>query len=103
MKPKPQKVTKRVRETESLTLKWGSLKEWHFVDGSPAHEAAKKYFALGSSASAIMQHDTQEQKKLILEIIDDIDCKKIYNDWDGKEMTKKAAKKYVANYGTDKE
>lgn len=92
-------MNKKIRETEHLTLKWGTLKEWGFTQDSKAHELAKKYFALGSSASTIAQHDTPEQKELLLQIIDAVDCKQIFLDWDGEYVSKKKAKEYVISYG----
>ena len=82
---------------EHLTLKWGSLKDWSF--GEWARPLMKEYSDIGSSMSAIMQHDTPRQKEIICELIDRGSFKKVYNDWDGKEMTKKQAKKYVMEYG----
>jgi len=86
---------------EYLLLKWGTLKGWNFNEGSKAHKAFKKYAELGTSLGAMSQEDTAEQKKLICEMIDAIDAKKIQNDWSGDWMTKEEAKDYVLNY--DKE
>jgi hypothetical protein len=82
-----------------LTLKWGTLKAWDFSHSSEkASELAKKYFDLGHSPGAATQRDTPEQKELICQIIDAIDCKEIYLDWDGKYVSKDEAKQYVMNY-----
>lgn len=83
---------------ESLTLKWGTLKAWEF-HSPKALRLLKRYFKLGSSMSAIMQRDTPKQKEIICEIIDIGNFKKVYLDWDGKEVTKAQAKKYVREYG----
>lgn len=80
-----------------LTLKWGSLKSWDFSENPQAQELLKKWAELGVSMSAIAHHDTKEQKELICQMID-LMPGKIYLDWDGKEVTKKAAKKYVMEY-----
>jgi len=45
--------------------------------------------------SAIMQKDTEKQKQIICELIDKGNFKKVYLAWDGKYISKKAAKKYV--------
>ncbi len=84
------------REEEHLTLKWGTLKDWHFGDW--ALPLMREYSAIGSSHSAMMQHDTPRQKEIICELIDKGNFKKVYLDWDGKEVTKKQAKKYVMEY-----
>lgn len=85
-------------EKDHLTLKWGTLKDWHF-HGDHATKLMKEYNAIGSSMSAIMQHDTPRQKEIICELIDQADLKKIFLDWEGKEVSKNAAKKYVMEYG----
>ena len=83
--------------TESLTLKWGTLKGWDLKH--PASLALlQRYIDLGASMSAAMQRDTPEQKQIICELIDAVDGK-IWNDWEGGTMTKEAAKAYVMAYG----
>lgn len=91
--------TKAQREHEDhILLKWGTLKSWNLTS-EHGRELLKQYFALGSSASAMMQHDTNEQKQLILQMIDE--CKGIIqSDWTGEYFTKKAAKAYVMEYGS---
>lgn len=83
---------------EHLTLKWGTLKAWH-LESEKAQAIMQRYIDLGSSASAMAQNDTPEQKRLICELIDAVDCETIYLDWDGKEVSKDEAKQYVMNYG----
>ena len=85
---------------EHLTLKWGTLKSWAFDDW--AKPLFEEYSDIGASMSAAAQHDTPRQKEIICELIDKGNFKKVWLDWDGKEVTKKAAKKYVMNYGNDK-
>ena len=46
--------------------------------------------------SAILHKDSQKQKELICQIIDL--CDEIQEDWGGKILTKKKAKKYVMEY-----
>jgi len=89
-------MEKVVEKIEHLTLKWGSLKDWSFGDW--AKPLFKEYSKIGSSVSAIMQKDTPRQKEIICELIDKGNFKKVYLDWDGKYITKKAAKKYVMEH-----
>ena len=86
---------------ESLTLKWGTLKEWDMkTEASMA--ALRKYFDAGKvSSSAMFQHDTEAQQAALLELIDVVDCEEIYLDWDGKNVSKDEAKEYVRNYRKD--
>lgn len=57
-------------------------------------KALGEYNEIGSSMSAMSQKDTPRQKELICEMIDAVPGK-IFLDWDGKYVTKKAAKEYV--------
>ena len=83
----------------SLTLKWGSIKGYDFKNESPrCMELIKEWHKLGVSMSAMLHHDTPEQKIIICELIDEV-TEEIYNDWEGTIMTKEAAKKYVLEYG----
>ena len=81
---------------DRLVLKWGTLKEWHF-HSDEAERLLKQYYALGASASAAMQRDNERQKEIICELIDECNGK-IFDDWSGKKLSKKAAKKYVREY-----
>lgn len=81
---------------ESLSLKWGTLKGWK-LETDKSKELVKRYHELGASVSAMMQQDTDEQKKIICELIDAVDGE-IDNDWSGEIMTKEQAKEYVMNY-----
>lgn len=81
---------------EHLLLKWGTLKGWD-LKTDKSREAAQKYAAFGMSMSAMAQHDTDEQKKALCELIDAIDGE-IENDWTGETMSKEEAKKYVMEY-----
>jgi hypothetical protein len=88
--------------TESLALKWGTLKRWKLNEGSPAYQAIERYFDAGpSSMSAMLQKDSEKQKEAICEIIDLIDTDQIYLDWDGIYVSKQDAKKYVMEYNND--
>ena len=83
--------------TESLTLKWGTLKAWS-LKTEKSLEIMQRYLDLGSSMSAMCQHDTPDQQVLICELIDAIDADTIYLSWEGKDVSKEEAKKYVLNY-----
>jgi hypothetical protein len=83
---------------EHLTLKWGTLKSWSF-HSEKGEELLKEYFAIGSSASAMLQKDSKRQEEIICELIDICEAKKIQNDWTGEMMSKDEAKKYVLEYG----
>ena len=85
--------------TESLTLKWGTLKGWNLNEDGEAFKLLKRYNEDPTSFSAMAQHDTDHQKAMILEMIDVIDCDQIYLDWDGKYVSKEEAKEYITNYG----
>ncbi len=84
-----------------LTLKWGTLKSWDFSNSKKGKKLLKEYYEIGSSVSAMAQKDTQRQKEIICELIDLCDSDTIYLDWDGKDVNKDEAKKYVLNYGND--
>lgn len=87
-----------MEQKEHLTLKWGTLKDWHFRGSKKQLALLKEYNKIGSSYSAMMQRDTPRQKEIICELIDEGTFRTICSDWDGKEMTKRQAKKYVMNY-----
>lgn len=85
------------KEKDSLTLKWGTLKAWD-IHTKKAQEILQKWAALGTSMGAAQQEDTPEQKYLICDLIDAVNCKQIFLDWDGKYVSKKKAKEYVMGY-----
>ncbi len=82
-----------------LTLKWGTLKGWHL--NTPAAIAAlQKYMDAGDvSMSAMMRHDTPEQKQALLDAIDHMD--EILLDWENKVVSRQEAKDYILNYGKE--
>jgi len=84
-------------EKDVLTLKWGTLKAWNF-HSEKALELLREYSDIGSSYSAMTQHDTPRQKEIICELIDEGNFEKVYLDWDGKYISKEEAKKYVLTY-----
>jgi hypothetical protein len=84
--------------SESLSLKWGTLKAWE-LKTEPSMAALRKYHEAGSvSMPAMAQHDNDAQKDAVCELIDAVDCETIYLDWDAVYVTKEAAKAYVRNY-----
>lgn len=84
--------------TDSLLLKWGTLKGWD-LKSDAARAAARKYAEAGNlSLGAMQQRDTPEQKQALCDLIDAIDGE-IKNDWSGEIMTKEQAKAYVLEYG----
>ena len=85
--------------TDSLWLKWGTIKAWDFKSEA-ARAAAKAYAEAGpQSAGALSQHDTPDQKAALCALIDALNCETVGNDWTGEQMTKDEAKRYVMEYG----
>lgn len=80
-----------------ITLKWGTLKAWN-LHSNKGKELLDEYAKIGMSMGAAQQEDTPRQKEIICEMIDECNADYIYNDWEGKEMTKEEAKKYVLEY-----
>ena len=79
-----------------ILLKWGSFKGFTLTS-EKGKEAADKYSELGRSMSAMNQKDTDEQKALMYQMIDE--CRgSIQNDWDGLFYTKQEAKDYINDY-----
>lgn len=85
--------------SDSMSLKWGTLKAWDFQ--SEAARAAAKAYALAGpqSLSCMEQRDSPEQKEALCALIDALDAPTVYLDWDGKDVSKEEAKAYVRNYG----
>lgn len=85
----------------ALRLKWGTLKGWNFEGHRNCGAAIKiltEYHELGVSASVMTQKDNEQQKELILQLIDLCDDGEIYLDWDGQLVSKEQAKEYIRNY-----
>jgi hypothetical protein len=83
---------------QRLSLKWGNVKGWDGLEEeTPARAALEKWADSGQGISA-MQRQTPEQRDLICDIIDAVDGE-IWNDRDGKVMSKDEAKAYVRDYG----
>jgi hypothetical protein len=83
---------------DKLSLKWGTLKACHF-HSNEAMKLLKEYSEIGSSLSAMSQHDTPRQKEIICELIDIGNFDTVYLDWDNRHVSKTEAKKYVMEYG----
>jgi hypothetical protein len=80
-----------------LTLKWGTVKGWDGLDDAQI-SILDRFFKDGMSASCALDHPDASRRELLCELIDTIDGE-IWNDWDGRVMTKEDAKKYVREYG----
>ena len=80
-----------------LCLKWGSLKEWNF-HSKKGIKLLKEFGDIGMSASAMCQHNTDRQKDIICELIDEGNFDEVFLDWDGKYVSKEKAKKYIMEY-----
>ena len=90
-----------MENTNYLTLKWGTLKNWNFNNSEKGKELLKEYHEIGSSFSAMAQRDTPRQKEIICELIDLCDDDAVYLDWDDKEVLKDEAKQYVMTFGEE--
>lgn len=84
-----------------LTLKWGTLKSWDFDGCEKGIALLTEYNQLGSSASAMAQHDNQRQKEIICELIDLCDDSTIRCGLFSEYLSKEDAKKYVMEYRAD--
>jgi hypothetical protein len=84
--------------TESLLLKWGTIKGWDELTDK-SMEILKRFFAEGVPMSAMADHPDSGRKSVLCELIDQLEGE-IKNDWSGEVMTKEDAKKYVQNYRT---
>ena len=83
---------------DELTLKWGTLKGWD-LKSKPALDALKALADAGDRCmSAALQRDDDNQKELLCALIDAIDNPQVYLDWDGRYVSKEAAKAYVWGY-----
>jgi len=83
---------------ESLALKWGTIKRYSNLSEKSQEIVKRFYAAEGVPMSAMLDRPDKDRKAILCELIDQIDGD-IYNDWDGKDMTKDEAKNYVQTYG----
>ena len=79
-----------------ILLKWGTLKGWE-LNSILGKKLSDEYISLGRSMGTMSQKDTDRQKQIILEMIDECDGS-IQNDWSGEHFTKEQAKEYVRGY-----
>lgn len=87
---------------ETLTLKWGSLKAWD-LNTEASLAALRKYWEGGKvAASAISQRNTEAQKDALCELIDVLENEHVHLDWDGVDVSKEEAKKYIREYDSPK-
>jgi hypothetical protein len=89
-------VSSKEMATDTLTLKWGTLKSWD-IQTETGRALLKRWAELGASMSAMAQRDTPEQKEIICQLIDGCEGE-IYLDWDGVYVSKEKAKEYVRGY-----
>ncbi len=88
-----------IEEKDTLTLKWGTLKAWDFkTDTEEMRAAIERLNELPWSMSAAAQVMTDDHKEALCAAIDAANLDYVYNDWEGTEMTKEEAKKYVREY-----
>ena len=83
--------------TDKIRLKWGTLKGWD-LQSPAALELLQRYINFGVCASCMTQHDTPEQKELLVQLIE-LPQMEIYLDWEGKYVDATEAAKYVREYG----
>lgn len=81
----------------TLLLKWGTVKGWNGFQEGECFELLKKYLD-DSPMSCALDKPDEGRKALLCELIDKFHGV-IHNDWDGVDMTKEEAKKYVMEYG----
>lgn len=86
-------------EPESLSLKWGTWKSYNIGNNERARKILDEYFEEGCSLSAMAQRDSDNQKRLLCELIDVMNIDHVYLDWDGVDVSKEKAKEYIMNYG----
>lgn len=96
------KFTKELEDMEFETgedyilLKWGTLKGWS-LHSKKGKQLLEEYNEIGSSMSAMLQKDTDRQKEIICQMIDECDGS-IQSDWTGEHFTKAQAKEYVMDH-----
>lgn len=82
--------------TESLLLKWGTIKSWHDLT-ERSIEIMTRYFENGVPMSCIADQPDSNRKHILCELIDQLNGE-IHNDWSGEMMSKEEAKKYIMDY-----
>ncbi|RIV79546.1 hypothetical protein D2V04_06130 [Pelagerythrobacter aerophilus] len=74
------------------------MKGWDLNEDGPAFKALQRYHEEPTALGAMQQQDTDSQKQAICDIIDALDADTVYLDWDGKDVSKEEAKRYVLEY-----
>lgn len=82
--------------TESLLLKWGTVKGWEDLSDK-SQAIMERFFADGVCMSAAMDRPDEDRRAILCELIDQFEGP-IQNDWSGEMMSKDEAKKYVLEY-----
>ncbi len=77
--------------TESLLLKWGTVKGWDDLS-EKSQAIMERYFADGVTISCAMDKPDDSRKAILCELIDQFEGQ-IQNDWSGEIMSKDEAKK----------
>jgi len=90
----------KTTEPAEITLKWGTLKGWSNMT-EEGMVLLRRYHDLGASMSAMAQHDSDEQKQILVDLVS-LPGMKIYLDWDGKYIDRGEAVKYITEYGKEK-
>lgn len=85
-------------EHDHISLKWGALKAWH-VHSDECLELLRRYFDKGVPPGCAMDRPNGNRKAILCELIDRCTADKIFLDWEGKDVSKEDAKKYVMEYG----
>lgn len=80
-----------------LLLKWGTVKGWRNIPDGECRDLLERYLD-DLPMSCAMDKPDQARKELLCELIQKLDGT-IWNDWDGREMTKEEATSYVVGYG----
>lgn len=83
--------------SEFISLKWGTLKAWR-INSERGLELLRQYMD-DAPLSAMCHRDTPEKKATLCQLIDESQASTIHLDWDGRDVTKEEAKRYVLNYG----
>ena len=89
-------------QEQTISLKWGTLKAWDVDDDNAgAIDLIKRYHAEGVCYSVACQHDSPEQKQILIDLISLPDMK-VYLSWDGKFVSQEEGVKYIREYGVEK-
>ena len=84
-------------EIETLYLKWGTVKGWENLSEGTACALQKWADISGMSMGVATQDKTDAHQEALCVAIDAVQGV-IWNDWDGREMTKDEAKEYVRRW-----